>query len=77
MKPPSSFNLKGTALEEIQGHDALFVRWVAQTKSDGVGLGLSISTRLLEENGGKIEVESELGKGAVFTIFFPLINKNK
>ncbi len=47
------------------------------TKSDGVGLGLSISTRLLEENGGKIEVESDIGRGSVFTIFFPLININK
>jgi len=47
------------------------------SKSDGVGLGLSISTRLLEENGGKIEVESELGRGSVFTIFLPLIKKNK
>lgn len=42
------------------------------TKSDGVGLGLSISTRLLEENGGKIDVESEFGKGSDFIISLPL-----
>jgi signal transduction histidine kinase len=41
------------------------------TKSDGVGLGLSISSRLLEENGGTIEVQSELAKGSEFNIFLP------
>jgi len=43
------------------------------SKSDGVGLGLSISSRLMEENGGKIEVESEMGKGSEFVLFFPHI----
>lgn len=43
------------------------------TKSDGVGLGLSISNRLLEENGGKIEVDSKAGNGAAFTLYLPVI----
>jgi PAS domain S-box-containing protein len=41
------------------------------TKSDGVGLGLSISSRLVEENGGRIEVESEPGKGTRFSVLLP------
>jgi PAS domain S-box-containing protein len=45
------------------------------TKSDGVGLGLSISSRLLEENGGKIELESEEGRGTTFKIYLPIIEK--
>ncbi len=45
------------------------------TKSDGVGLGLSISSRLLEENGGAITVESKLGKGSVFTVLLPIATK--
>lgn len=43
------------------------------TKSDGLGLGLSISIRLLEENNAKIEVQSEPGKGSTFSIYFPLV----
>ena len=41
------------------------------TKNDGVGLGLSISSRLIEENGGRILVESEKNQGAKFSIYFP------
>ena len=46
--------------------------------ADGVGLGLSISSRLLEENQSKIEVESELNKGTTFKLFLPFVqNKNQ
>jgi len=41
------------------------------TKSGGSGLGLSISRRIIEEHGGRIEVHSEPGKGADFAITLP------
>jgi signal transduction histidine kinase len=48
------------------------------TKSDGVGLGLSISSRLLQENQSKIDVESEVNKGTTFKLFLPFVqNKNQ
>ena len=37
----------------------------------GTGLGLSLSHGIIERNGGRIEVESELGKGATFVIELP------
>ncbi len=37
----------------------------------GTGLGLSISLRILENFGGKLEVESQLGKGSTFRILLP------
>lgn len=39
----------------------------------GSGLGLSITHTIIEEHKGKIVVDSKLGRGACFKIFFPLI----
>lgn len=42
------------------------------TKSRGIGLGLSISRKLVEANGGRIEVESRSVDGATFTVTLPV-----
>jgi signal transduction histidine kinase len=41
------------------------------TKRRGLGLGLAISKRIVEQLGGTIAVESEVGRGTVFTLRFP------
>jgi PAS domain S-box-containing protein len=41
------------------------------SKPTGLGLGLSISSRLVDENGGNIDVSSKIGKGTTFKIALP------
>lgn len=40
------------------------------TKKQGTGLGLAIVKRIIEENKGRLSVDSELGKGTTFTLAF-------
>jgi two-component system NtrC family sensor kinase len=44
------------------------------TKKEGVGtgLGLSVSYNIIAKNGGRMEVESEPGRGTCFSVFLPL-----
>lgn len=39
----------------------------------GTGLGLSVSNFIIEKHNGKINVDSKIGEGTVFTIILPLI----
>jgi signal transduction histidine kinase len=42
------------------------------TKAEGTGLGLAIASRIVEQHGGRLMVESEWGKGATFRILLPI-----
>ncbi|HCA43187.1 MAG TPA: PAS domain-containing sensor histidine kinase [Bacteroidetes bacterium] len=60
-----------------QFHDKIFVIFQtlqARDKFESTGVGLAIVKKIIEEKGGKIWVESEIGKGAKFYFEIP---KNK
>jgi signal transduction histidine kinase len=49
---------------------AIFEDFVT-TKTRGLGLGLAISKRIVEQLNGTINVQSEVGRGTAFTLRFP------
>jgi len=46
------------------------------TKAKGMGMGLLICKKFVELHGGKVQVESEVGKGSVFTVKLPIQQNN-
>ena len=44
------------------------------TKFSGTGLGLAISRRLVEQHGGRLQVESAPGEGTTFFIILPALD---
>jgi len=62
---------RGVGIDPAQ-RDSIFNPFFT-TKPEGVGLGLAIVFKIVEEHGGKITVESELGKGTVFHVLLPVL----
>jgi signal transduction histidine kinase len=44
------------------------------TKTSGTGLGLAITYDIIQKHGGRIEVQSEVGRGTVFTVWLPQVS---
>lgn len=58
-----------------ENKERIFQRFYKCEKSrnaEGFGLGLPLSRKIAEKHGGRIIMESELGKGSTFTLYLPL-----
>ncbi len=54
----------------------LFERLNSKDDYEGAGIGLSITKKIIEKHGGKINAVSQKGKGATFNLLLPILNKN-
>jgi two-component system, NtrC family, sensor kinase len=62
---------QGTGIApEVRAH--LFDPFFTTKQAEGTGLGLTVTAGIVADLGGSIEIESELGRGSVFTIELPL-----
>lgn len=52
----------------------IFQRLHGRDEYEGTGIGLAIARRIVERHQGVIEAKGTLGKGAVFTVFLPVLN---
>lgn len=65
------FTDSGTGMpEEVKKR--LFEPFMTYGKKHGTGLGMAIVKKIIDDHKGKIEIESEMGKGTTIRIFFPL-----
>ena len=63
---------KGIAADQLE---AIFTPYFT-TKAEGTGLGLAVVHNIVEQHGGTIQVASQEGKGATFTLWLP-VNINR
>jgi len=62
----------GTGIEKEDLEKIFDPFFTTKDPNKGTGLGLSVSLRIVESLGGEIKVESEVGRGSTFDLYFPV-----
>ena len=63
-------------MDEVTKRNIFDPFFTTKRSEGGIGLGLSISYRIIKEHKGDIDVDSKLDKGTIFTITIP-VNQNE
>ncbi len=81
MKVPPGTYFCLTARDNGDGIDAANLKkifdpyFTTRKKAGGTGLGLTLINQIVQDHGGQITVESEVGKGSAFHVYLPLIEE--
>jgi signal transduction histidine kinase len=62
---------RGTGIREEDMEKIFDSFFTTKKEGEGTGLGLPLVKKLVEANGGKIEVESQVNAGSTFTMLLP------
>jgi two-component system NtrC family sensor kinase len=66
----------GTGIGEELTNQIFLPFFTTKDINEGTGLGLAVVHGIVTSHGGKITLESEIGKGTRFSIYLPLTNSN-
>ncbi len=69
------FSFSDTGVGMTEQNKAKIFMPLFTTKAQGMGFGLAICKRIIDAHGGRISVESTLGKGTTFTVTLPVEQK--
>jgi PAS domain S-box-containing protein len=69
-------NGQGIAPQYHERIFAIFQTLEARDRVEGTGIGLSVVKKIVESHGGRVWVESDVGKGATFRFLWPCVPKN-
>lgn len=76
MEKQITVNVHDTGIGMTPEQQAKLFQPLFTTKARGIGLGLVVVKNLTEANGGRIEVQSEAGKGTMFSVTLPYEMEN-
>ena len=66
----------GCGMSEEVRNKAFDPFFTTKPEGKGTGLGLSTVKEIVDQNGGKICIESELGRGSSFRVYFPMVSQD-
>jgi len=67
-----TFEDTGVGIPQQHLRDIFDPFFTSKKAAKGTGLGLSVSLGIVQRHGGDMRVESEVGKGTVFTVLLPV-----
>jgi PAS domain S-box-containing protein len=69
-------NGRGIAPQYHERIFAIFQTLEARDRVEGTGIGLSVVKKIVESHGGRVWVESDVGKGSTFRFLWPTVLRN-
>jgi two-component system aerobic respiration control sensor histidine kinase ArcB len=67
----------GIPADQLDKIFAMYYQVKGNSRAIGTGIGLAVSSQIVEAMGGELTVSSELGRGSIFTLSIPVLATNE